>query len=68
MASPEIIYRMSRRGDVPGLPELTGMGKSTIYLAIQQGKFPKGIKLGARSRGWPESQIKQWQDAQALGA
>lgn len=66
MTQPETIYRMTPRGDVPGLPELTGLAKSTIYLAIQQGNFPKGFKIGARSRGWPASQIREWQESAGM--
>ena len=66
MATPQIIYRMNRRGDVPGLPEITGLGKSTIYLAISESRFPEGVKIGLRSRGWPESQITEWQKSQGM--
>jgi prophage regulatory protein len=41
--------------------EITGLSRSTIYLEIAKGKFPKQIKLtGARSVGWHESAIIQW--------
>ena len=41
--------------------EITGLSRSTIYLEIAKGKFPKQIQLtGARSLGWHESAIIQW--------
>ena len=41
--------------------EITGLSRSTIYLEIAKGKFPKQIQLtGARSVGWHESSIIQW--------
>lgn len=41
--------------------EITGLSRSTIYLEIAKGKFPKQIQLtGARSVGWHESAIIQW--------
>jgi prophage regulatory protein len=38
----------------------TGLGRSAIYLAISEGKFPRPIKLGERAVGWPESIINKW--------
>lgn len=34
--------------------------RSSIYLKISQGKFPKPIHLGARAVGWLESDIDEW--------
>lgn len=40
---------------------ITGLSRSTIYLEIAKGKFPKQIQLtGARSVGWHESAIIKW--------
>lgn len=38
----------------------TGLSRSTIYLRISQGEFPKSINLGARAVGWLESEIDSW--------
>jgi prophage regulatory protein len=38
----------------------TGLSRSTIYLRIQKGSFPKPIPLGARAVGWMESEIDAW--------
>ena len=40
--------------------ELTGLSRSTIYLRIAQGDFPKAVSLGARAVGWLESEIEEW--------
>ena len=40
--------------------EKTGLSKSTIYLHIQKGIFPKQVPLGLRSVGWIESEIDAW--------
>lgn len=37
-----------------------GLSRSTIYLKISQGTFPKPISLGARAVGWVESEIAEW--------
>lgn len=38
----------------------TGLSRSSIYLNISKGQFPKHISLGARSVGWLESEIDAW--------
>lgn len=43
--------------------EWTGLSRSTIYLMMKTGSFPKSISLGARSVGWLESDIQAWVDS-----
>lgn len=38
----------------------TGLSRSTIYLRVAQGNFPKVVSLGARAVGWLESEIEEW--------
>ncbi len=38
----------------------TGLSRSTIYLRIQEGTFPKPINLGTRAVGWLEHEIDGW--------
>ena len=38
----------------------TGLSRSTIYLAMSRGNFPKPVKLGERAVGWLESDIDDW--------
>ena len=38
----------------------TGLPKSSIYLAIQQGEFPRPINIGKRAGGWLECDINAW--------
>ncbi len=38
----------------------TGLSRSTIYLHMSQGAFPKPINLGARAVGWLECEIEAW--------
>ena len=38
----------------------TGLSRSTIYLYIQEGTFPKPINLGTRAVGWLENEIEKW--------
>jgi len=39
----------------------TGLSRSTIYLRIKEGTFPRPLKLGGtRAVGWLESEISIW--------
>jgi prophage regulatory protein len=45
---------------LPKVCRKTGLGKSTIYLRMESGDFPKPIRLGERAVGWIESEIDEW--------
>jgi prophage regulatory protein len=38
----------------------TGLSRSTLYRKMQDGSFPKNIKISARCAGWRESAIEAW--------
>ena len=40
--------------------EITGLRPSSIYKQIRLKLFPAGIKLTARSTGWPSDLIDDW--------
>lgn len=42
---------------LPAVKAETGASRSTIYLRIQQGLWPKPVRLGPRSVGWPASEV-----------
>jgi len=45
------------------LPEVikkTGLARTTIYVLIAEGKFPKPINLTRRSVAWLSSEIDSW--------
>ncbi|HEY5330874.1 MAG TPA: AlpA family transcriptional regulator [Acidobacteriaceae bacterium] len=44
----------------------TGLSRSTIYLRIAQGTFPKAISLGARAVGWVDSEVDAWLSNQVM--
>jgi len=39
---------------------VTGLKKSTIYLLMKRGEFPKCVQLTARCVAWPESRVLQF--------
>ena len=45
------------------LPEVlarTGLSRSTIYVRLDQGRFPRPVSLGARAVGWIEAEVDEW--------
>ncbi len=48
---------------LPAVQARTGLSRSTIYLRISRGQFPKQVSLGERAVGWLESEIDSWVDA-----
>ncbi len=38
----------------------TGLARSTIYLRMAEGTFPKKISLGSRAVGWINSEVIEW--------
>lgn len=49
-----------RRNEVE---QITGLKRSSIYLKIKEGDFPKPVKLGLRTVAWIEADIQQWIDS-----
>jgi prophage regulatory protein len=45
---------------LPAVKARTGLSRSSIYLRISAGTFPKPVSLGARAVGWRESHINTW--------
>jgi prophage regulatory protein len=45
---------------LPSVKALTGLSRSTIYLRVAEGEFPKPISLGGRAVGWIESEVQDW--------
>lgn len=45
---------------LPVVKDKTGLSRSSIYLRMSNGDFPKSISLGGRAIGWLEVDIDQW--------
>ena len=59
------VIEQKKRGQVRflRLPEVlarTGLSRSTIYVRLEQGRFPRPVSLGDRAVGWVESEIDEW--------
>lgn len=55
------IYRL------PTVKAETGYSRSTIYLRISEGLWPKPISLGGRSVGWPAAEVAALNAARIAG-
>lgn len=38
----------------------TGLSRATLYRKIQNGTFPKQVRIATRCAGWRESAINEW--------
>lgn len=45
---------------LPAVKATTGLSRSTIYLRVTEGTFPKPVGLGSRAVGWLEAEIQDW--------
>lgn len=49
---------------LPAVKARTGLSRSTIYLRISEGSFPKPVALGGRAVGWIEAEVNDWLNQQ----
>ena len=45
---------------LPAVQARTGLGRSTIYVRLAEGSFPRPVQLGARAVGWIEAEVDEW--------
>ena len=45
---------------LPTIKAITGLSRSTIYLRMSEGSFPRQVNLGSRAVGWLASEIDHW--------
>jgi prophage regulatory protein len=45
---------------LPDVLHRTGLSRSTIYMRIANGEFPKPVSLGRRAVGWRDSDLEDW--------
>ncbi|EMG6583431.1 helix-turn-helix transcriptional regulator [Providencia alcalifaciens] len=53
--------------DMKFITRLTGLTDKWFYKLIQEGEFPKPIKLGRSSR-WLKSEVDQWLQARLVAS
>lgn len=52
---------------MPKVISESGLARSTIYLRVSQGLWPKPISLGERAVGWPANEVSQLNAARIAG-
>ncbi len=52
---------------LPTIKAETGLSRSSIYLRISQGLWPKPVSLGARAVGWPADEVAALNAARIAG-
>jgi prophage regulatory protein len=52
--------RVTRLIRLPEVRRRVGLGRSTIYRWMAEGKFPKPVQLGGYSVAWAEDEIESW--------
>jgi len=52
---------------LPQVKVCVGLSRSSIYLAISQGRFPEPVRLGAGAVGWPAAEIAALNAARIAG-
>lgn len=52
---------------LPAVKSESGLSRSTIYLHITQGLWPKPVRLGIRAVGWPATEIAALNGARIAG-
>ena len=55
--------RLLRRRQVE---EITGMSRSTIYKMMQNGDFPRPVKIGPAAVRWRSSDITAWVESRPV--
>lgn len=58
---PQTILRL------PAVRTESGLSRSTLYLRISQGLWPKPVSLGARAVGWPATEVAAVNAARIAG-
>lgn len=54
---PRRVTRLIRLKEVQ---HRVGLGRSTIYRWMAEGKFPKPVQLGGYAVAWAESEVEGW--------
>lgn len=51
---------------LPAVTQLVGLSRSSIYLLIQNGRFPKPVQLSLRAVGWRHADIEAWLESRSV--
>lgn len=54
------VCRVTRLIRLPEVQHRVGLGRSTIYRWMAEGRFPKPVQLGGYAVAWTEHEITEW--------
>lgn len=57
---PTELRRETRLIRFPEVKHRVGLGRSTIYRWMAEGKFPKPVQLGGYVVAWAEDEVERW--------
>lgn len=52
-----MLDRLIRRQEVE---ERTGLSRASIYTMMDEGQFPRPVRIGKRAVAWRQSEIEEW--------
>jgi prophage regulatory protein len=52
--------RVTRLVRLPEVQRRVGLGRSTIYRWMAEGKFPRPVQLGGYAVAWAEDEVENW--------
>ena len=52
----------------PAVEAQTGLSRSSLYRLMDEGEFPRPIRIGKRAVAWRTSTIEQWKSSRPLAA
>ena len=55
--------RVTRLIRLPEVQHRVGLGRSTIYRWMAEGKFPRPVQLGGYAVAWAEDEVEDWIDS-----
>ncbi len=64
---PENLQITERFVRLPEVKSMTGLSRTTIYLRMGQGSFPKSYAIGKRAKGWKFTEIGAWMNERSQG-
>ena len=53
-------------GNIAQVEEITGMSRSSIYRLMQDGEFPRPVRIGPAAVRWRASDITAWLESQPV--
>ena len=57
---PSRMEPLERLLTIKQIADETGISRSTIYRRMEEGTFPKPVRIGPRATRWRASTIKDW--------